>query len=177
VPRLAVVPVSTGGEQGGSDARPDFHPRSLDIHRSFECGAAAPLRSGDPSPFAAAGDGIFWSPLLGLLSRGLRWRWVPVAHHILLLLPPAHGFPPGPLLGLLSRGCGGKRSRLSITLPSHSLGSWPSLTAPLAPLPISSAWPFFRSSTDAASTHVLLFLGSGQEPCPAAALPSLSSPF
>ena len=31
-----MVPVSTGGEQGGSDARPDFHPRSLDIHRSFE---------------------------------------------------------------------------------------------------------------------------------------------
>ena len=142
-----------------------------------KCGVAAPLRSGDPSPFAAAGDGIFGSPLLGRLSRELRWRMVPAAHHAPLSLPWLMASLQGLSWGFSPAGCGGDGSRLSITFPSHFLGLSPSLLAPLAPLSISSARAFFRNSTDAASTRVLLFLGSGQKPCSAGALIASLPPF
>jgi hypothetical protein len=94
-------------------------------------------------PSYPLGSWLSLGPLLGLLSRELRWQKVPIGHHA----------------------------------PPHSLGLWPVSPAPLAPLPISSARPFFRSSTDAASTPVLLFLRGGQKPCPAGALIASLPPF
>ncbi len=88
-----------------------------------ECGAAAPLRSGDRSPFAAAGDGVFRSPRRRRLSRGCggdRSRFpFTLPSHFLELMAFLQGFS----WGCLPASCGGNQSRLPIMLSLISLGS------------------------------------------------------
>jgi len=74
--RLVVVPVSSGDSRAVQTPIHISSPRSLDIHRSFKCGYAAPLPSGDRCSLAAAGVGFVGSRLQRLISRGLRWRRV-----------------------------------------------------------------------------------------------------
>jgi hypothetical protein len=62
-------------------------------------------------PSLPPGMGFFGSPLLGRLSRGLRWRWVPVARHAPLLFLGLMASLQGLSWGFSPASCGGKRSR------------------------------------------------------------------
>ena len=115
---------------------------------------------------------LVWVPFAGAFFPRLRWQKVPVGDLAPLFLPraladpaapvgtpaalPRAGFSGWPPQRLPSRGCGGHRSALVITHPSHYLGLL--LIQPLlfAPLTLISARAFLRVSTDAASTPVRL---------------------
>jgi hypothetical protein len=115
---------------------------------------------------------LVWVPFAGAFFPRLRWHKVPVGDLAPLFLPRAPACPAAPIRTpaallhagfsgwqpqrLPSRGCGGHRSALVITRPSHCLGLSLVPLLLLAPLALISARAYLRVSTDAASTPVRL---------------------